>query len=102
MSIELSISRNLKAIRLNKGISQRKLSDATGFEVRFISQIENKPRHLSTKTLERLAKGLEVSIIDLIYESDGSEKFETRLAKKFAPGIDESIRVLRILRTRIK
>lgn len=101
MSVVHVISRRLKALRLEKGMSQRQLGQKTGFQERFLSQIENKPRHISTKTLERLALGLGVHATELLKEEDSKEEFEAKLPKKLAPGIDESIRLLRILRARI-
>lgn len=101
MSVDRLISRKVRAIRLEKGLSQRQLAKTTGFQERFLSQIENKPRHLSTRTLERLASGLGVTIAELVSDDGTATKAAQTLPRELGPGIDESIRVLRVLRTRV-
>ncbi|MFK7823742.1 MAG: helix-turn-helix domain-containing protein [Oligoflexales bacterium] len=101
MGLDRQISKNLRVIRHEKGLSQRELSETTGFDEKFISQLENKPRHISTKTLERLAKGLNISPSELI-KSKGSGKANNSLPKSYAVGFDEAIKILKMHRMNIK
>ena len=56
---------NIKKIRLEKGIPQKKIADALNLDNAVISNIENGKRELKVSELEIIANCLEVSIIDL-------------------------------------
>ena len=56
---------NIKKIRLEKGIPQKKIADALNLDNAVISNIENGKRQLKVSELEIIANCLEVSIIDL-------------------------------------
>lgn len=61
------LSENLKKIREEKGISKLKLSKITGISRRTIEYIETKKfKDSKIGTIEKLAKGLDVSINELI------------------------------------
>ncbi len=98
--IKQQISNNLRRIRAESGISQQKLADRTGLQVRYLSQLENHPKDISTRTLEKLAAGLGVSPTDLIGGDEDQAEFT--IPKKLAAGLDEAIRVLRVHRMRTK
>jgi transcriptional regulator with XRE-family HTH domain len=101
MSLKQQISHNLKRIRTASGISQQKLADRTGLQVRYLSQLENHPKDISTRTLEKLATGLGVSAGELV-TGGAQEQLEFTLPKKVAAGLDEAIRVLKVHRMRVK
>ena len=92
MDLPAIISRNLKAIRLRIGLSQRRLADATGFKERFLSALENHPRHVTTETLQRLADGLNVTVAELVADKLREGELDALLPKKMAAGFDECIR----------
>lgn len=100
MAIEGTISRNIRLIRQRKGISQKKLAEASGIDVRQISKIENHPAHLSTSTLERIAAGLAVSVRELV--ESRTKVGEAELPKAMEPGLQEAIRLLKTHIQRIK
>jgi len=56
----------LKRLRLIKNLSQTELSDLSGVKQNFISEIESGIKNGSIKTLNSLAKALEVQISDLV------------------------------------
>ena len=56
---------NIKKIRLDKGIPQKKIADALNLDNAVVSNIENGKRELKVSELEIIANCLEVSIIDL-------------------------------------
>jgi transcriptional regulator with XRE-family HTH domain len=58
MSLKQQISHNLKRIRTTSWISQQKLADRTGLQVRYLSQLENHPKDISTRTLAGLDEAI--------------------------------------------
>ena len=56
---------NIRLIRVEKGIPQKKIADALNVDISVISNIETGKRELKVSELEIIAKSLEVSVIDL-------------------------------------
>lgn len=56
---------NIKLIRVEKGIPQKKIADALNVDISVISNIENGKRELKVSELEIIASCLEVRVIDL-------------------------------------
>jgi len=56
---------NIKALRKRSGLSQEKLAEAANLSAQSISDIEGCRTWVSDKTLERLAKTLNVNIFQL-------------------------------------
>jgi transcriptional regulator with XRE-family HTH domain len=65
LSTQQKLGKRVKIIRLESGLSQEKLSIATGLSQTYISGIENGTRNPSIKTLDKLAKALHVKISDI-------------------------------------
>jgi len=61
---------NIKALRKKSGFSQEKLAEAADLSTQSISDIEGCRTWVSDKTLERLAKTLNVSIFQLFMPPD--------------------------------
>ena len=65
MSSELEkISKNIKELRLEKGISQEELSHLIQIDRKYASFIEKGDRNLSILMLKKIANGLEISLED--------------------------------------
>ena len=64
-AIKNQVSNNIKTIRQRKSVSQAKLAELTGFDVRYIQRLERSPQNLTLTNLARLANGLEVELSDL-------------------------------------
>ncbi|HMH31191.1 MAG TPA: helix-turn-helix transcriptional regulator [Methylomirabilota bacterium] len=64
-SASQKLGKRLKQLRLESGLTQEKLSIATGLSQTYISGVENGIRNPSIKTLDKLAKALGVSISDI-------------------------------------
>lgn len=90
------VAKNVKAIRLARGLSQQNLADKTGLTVRYISRLENTAPNLTLEVIERLLKGLECSIKDLIDDGEDS-----RTLPGMNDALDEAIRLLQGLRSRL-
>ena len=85
----------------SSGLSQQKLADRTGFQVRYLSQLENHPQDISTRTLERLAKGLGISPLELIGDIE-PHAVPQQLPRKMTSGLDEAIRILKVHRSNVR
>lgn len=66
MEIELRLAQRVKAARLAKGWSQEELADRAGLHRTFISQIERAVKISTIRTVDRIAKALEVKNGDLL------------------------------------
>lgn len=89
------VAKNVKAIRIGKGLSQQDLADRTGLTVRYISRLENTSPNLTLEVVERLTKGLECSPKDLI---SSDEESSMKGSKEM---LDQTIRFLQSLRSRL-
>lgn len=66
---QISIGENVRKIRIEKKLSQNDLSVLANMKQQTISKIETEPGNSPrTKTLLQLAKGLDVSLEELIKE----------------------------------
>jgi len=63
---------NIKTLRKKCGFSQEKLAEVTDLSAQSISDIEGCRTWVSDKTLEKLAKALEVDIFLLFLPPDGN------------------------------
>jgi len=64
----MSIGKNIKQIREDKGITQDELARVLGVTSSNISQIENGDRGLNVKKADKLAQALGVTLNDLMRE----------------------------------
>ena len=65
-----TIGREIRRLRERKGWGQAKLAVEAGMSVSGVSQIENGKRNLSTATLDKLAKALDVEVADLFPKAE--------------------------------
>lgn len=54
------VAKNIKALRLENGLSQKDLADKTGLTIRYISRLENTSPNITLEVIEKLAQGLSV------------------------------------------
>ena len=66
MDIKQKFGRKLKEIRLIKGLTQEKLANIADLDRTYIPSIEKGERNVSITVIEKLAKALDVEMIDLI------------------------------------
>lgn len=89
------VAKNVKALRLGRGLSQLELATKTGLTVRYISRLENTAQNLTLEVIEKLTKGLGCTAGDLVGHEDevvmnGSKEL-----------LDQTIRFLQGLRSRM-
>ncbi len=68
------LRKNIKAIRIEKDLTQQELADLVFLSREYICDIENEKRnkHPSLSVIGRIADALEVDIIVLLKDSDNS------------------------------
>lgn len=76
MNILVSIGKRIQAIREKAGLTQEQLEEKTGVNTKYISAIERGQKNVTVKTLEKIAKGLNIELYELflVLEEAGSEK----------------------------
>ena len=75
MDIRAVIGRNVRRLRVAKGLTQEELSNSCDFDQRYISQVETGQRNLTVLSLYELAQALGTTPVALItpYEEAAKE-----------------------------
>jgi len=66
LTVSKTVARSIRELRLAAGLSQRQLAGRMAVPRSYISKIENEKATPTLSTLERLARGLECSMLDVI------------------------------------
>ncbi|SJZ30852.1 transcriptional regulator, XRE family [Enhydrobacter aerosaccus] len=66
MDMRKLVGRNVRRIRLKKGLTQEKLVDISGFSQQYISGLEQGNRNPTVVTVYEIANALGVSHLDLL------------------------------------
>lgn len=61
-------AQRLRQIRQIKRLSQEELADIAGLHRTYVGSVERSERNISIDNMERLAKALEINIIELLRE----------------------------------
>ena len=69
MSLIHVFATNVKAIRLQKNISQERLAELTGLHRTYISAIERERRNISIDNIQKIAEALDVEAAVLFMEA---------------------------------
>lgn len=69
MDMRKLVGRNVKRVRLEKGLTQEDFADKSGFSQQYVSGLESGHRNPTIVTLHELATALGVSVIELIQPS---------------------------------
>lgn len=65
IKIQRAFGQAVKAIRMEKGISQEKLAELVDLHRTYISDIERGGRNVSLVNIYRIAEGLEVKVFEI-------------------------------------
>ena len=66
-SIDLAFAKTLKQLRRDKRLTQEELAQRAGLDYKYLEKLEGKaPSSPTLSTLEKLAKGLDISLTELI------------------------------------
>jgi transcriptional regulator with XRE-family HTH domain len=82
MDMRKLVGRNFGRLRKQKGFTQEKFAEASGFTQQYISGLERGRRNPTIVTLFELATTLGVSHIDLVLPDDESRSERSKLSKK--------------------
>lgn len=63
-----NLGNNIRHYRLEKGLSQEELAEISGLHRTYVGSVERAERNISLLNLEKIAKALGVSPIDLLKE----------------------------------
>jgi len=66
MDMRRLVGRNVRRIRLEKGLTQEQFADVSGFSQQYISGLESGKRNPTVVSLYELAQALGVSPVELI------------------------------------
>lgn len=69
-SIEVKIGDRLAQVRRNRKLSQKELADRSGLTYWAISRIERNDRDPGFRTVQRLARALDISLADFVAPVD--------------------------------
>lgn len=97
MDLKQNVSRRVKAIRQEKGMSQKQLAERTGLNVRYISRLETNPQNLTLEILEKVSLGLGCTASDLVSAVETPAMPKNNLAV-----FDRAMQLLSSFRTEIQ
>lgn len=72
MDMRKLVGRNVRRVRLKKGLTQERFAEISGFSQQYISGLEQGRRNPTVVTLYELATALGVSHVELV-RPDGAE-----------------------------
>ncbi len=93
MPLRSIISRNVRSLRLERGLTQQQLADKAKINVQHISRIERGGSNLTVDNLERLAIALKVPTPHLLSASLAAVVTRSNLDR-----FDDALRILEALR----
>ena len=64
--VKIVIGKRVKEIRSSKGLSQEKLALKSNIDRTYITSVENGKRNISIEMIQKICKGMDSSIKDLI------------------------------------
>ncbi len=90
------VSRNVRALRTELGITQQELAERAGFRVAYVSRLESIPQNLTLSVLGRLAIALKCPIDRLVTDREALCVPAAQTRK-----LDQAMSLLREFRQRI-
>ena len=65
--INLAFSKALKSLRTGRNLTQEELAHLSGIDYKYLQKLEGrKPSSPTLETLEKLSKGLNISLVELV------------------------------------
>lgn len=66
MDLIEQVGKRIRALRMQKGLTQEDLSEAAGIHPKYLSALESGRQNITLKTLDGLARGLDVEPYELL------------------------------------
>jgi transcriptional regulator with XRE-family HTH domain len=73
MGLLVSIGKRIQSLREKRALTQEQLEEKSGINTKYISAIECGQKNVTIKTLEKIAKGLDIELYELFLFSEGLE-----------------------------
>ncbi len=67
------IAVNLKRLRTERGLSQERMAELADFHRTYVSQLERCVTNISVDGLDRIARALDVDVVDLLVKPEERE-----------------------------
>ena len=71
-ALQIVVGRNIRRLRLARGVSQEELADEIGVHRTYMGGVERGERNLTLRSLERLAERLGVTPLSLLEDPDAA------------------------------
>jgi len=102
MKIQEKLGKRIKQIRELKGLTQENFEEASGINARYLSALERGQKNVTVQILEKVAKTLNIEVLDLFYfESKDQKNFDVDLnsvLKTVEPDLKKKIiKILQVL-----
>ena len=65
MKLRRTVARNLRRLRLKRGLSQEELADRAGLNRNYVGMIEREENAPTVDALEQIAKALDINAVEL-------------------------------------
>jgi transcriptional regulator with XRE-family HTH domain len=85
MDMRKLVGRNVRRVRLEKGLTQEQFADVSGFSQQYLSSLERGRRNPTVVTLYELAQALGVSHIDLVVPDDEARAGDKKPRQRARP-----------------
>lgn len=80
MKIQEKLGKRIKQIRELKGLTQEDFEEVSGINARYLSALERGQKNVTVQILEKVAKTLNIEVLDLFYfESKDQKSFDVDL-----------------------
>lgn len=70
MSVLVPIGKRIQKLREKRDLTQEQLEELTGINSKYISAVESGQKNVTVKTLEKIAKGLNIELYELFLISE--------------------------------
>ena len=97
MSLGSLVAKNVKILRLKFGLSQHELARKSALTVRYISRLENGSPNVTLDVLERLAKGLDCTVGQLV-----GERRDDVSVKQARQALEKAIKILQSQKNKLE
>jgi transcriptional regulator with XRE-family HTH domain len=77
MDLLRAVGKTIQLLRDKKGMTQEELEKRTGINAKYISAIEGGQKNITLSTLDKIAKGLDVEMFEILLVTKGIEPGET-------------------------
>ncbi len=85
VTVIADIGDNMRAIRKHLGVTQERLAELSGLSVNFISRLERtSDQNVSLKSLKRIAAALQISITQLLENTDFNNNEPSEVQTNFS------------------